>query len=69
MVAPSPPALVDPAPAPLPPCATSPRDATQVPAHVIELVGVMDAMTVVDLGSGDGYFLCPLSRASARAGA
>jgi predicted methyltransferase len=48
----------------LPPCAKDPqRDATQKPDHVVQLAGLSDAMTVVDLGSGSGYFLCWLSRA------
>src|SRR5690348_5906824 len=47
-----------------PPCAKDPqRDATQKPDHVMQLAGLGDAMTVVDLGSGSGYFLCWLSRA------
>jgi predicted methyltransferase len=51
-------------PAPLPPCPKDPqRDATQKPDHVVQLAGLADAMTVVDLGSGSGYFLCWLSRA------
>ena len=48
----------------LPPCAKdAQRDATQKPDHVVQLAGLGDAMTVVDLGSGSGYFLCWLSRA------
>jgi predicted methyltransferase len=48
----------------LPPCPDLPaRDKTQKPDHVVQLVELSDAMTVVDLGSGDGYFLCRLSRA------
>ena len=56
----------DPAPAPTaaPPCPEDPkRDPSQKPAHVLRLVELADAMTIVDLGSGDGYFLCHLSRA------
>jgi len=30
---------------------------------VVQLAALSDGMTVVDLGSGDGYFLCRLSRA------
>jgi predicted methyltransferase len=57
------PPVVEP-PAPLPPCPKDPqRDATQKPDHVVQLAGLADAMTVVDLGSGSGYFLCWLSRA------
>jgi len=47
----------------LPPCPTDPRDREQLPDHVVQLVALSDGMTVVDLGSGDGYFLCRLSRA------
>jgi SAM-dependent methyltransferase len=47
----------------LPPCPTDPRDGEQLPDHVVQLVTLSDAMTVVDLGSGSGYFLCRLSRA------
>jgi SAM-dependent methyltransferase len=48
----------------LPPCPDLPaRDKTQKPDHVVQLVELSDAMTVVDLGSGDGYFLCRLSPA------
>jgi len=47
----------------LPPCPTDPRDGEQMPDHVVRLVGLSDGMTVVDLGSGNGYFLCRLSRA------
>ena len=47
----------------LPPCPTGPGDAVQMPDHVLELVDLGDAMTVVDLGAGEGYFLCRLSRA------
>lgn len=47
-----------------PPCPPDPgRDARQKPDHVMKLVDLSSAMTVVDLGSGDGYFLCWLSRA------
>jgi len=47
-----------------PPCPEEPRrDRRQLPDHVIELVDIAPAMTVVDLGSGSGYFLCRLSRA------
>jgi predicted methyltransferase len=60
VVAPAPP----PAPAVvLPPCPADPRDSEQLPDHVVQLVTLSDAMTVVDLGSGSGYFLCRLSRA------
>ena len=52
-----------PAPVVLPPCPTDPRDSEQLPDHVVQLVALSDAMTVVDLGSGSGYFLCRLSRA------
>lgn len=47
----------------LPPCPADPRDHEQLPDQVIQLVALSDGMTVVDLGSGDGYFLCRLSRA------
>lgn len=63
---PVPPAEAAPTPAPapaLPPCPTDPRDREQLPDHVVQLVALSDAMTVVDLGSGSGYFLCWLSRA------
>jgi SAM-dependent methyltransferase len=57
------PRTVEPEAAP-PPCPGDPqRDATQKPGEVLKLAGVSDAMTVVDLGSGSGYFLCWLSRA------
>jgi predicted methyltransferase len=47
-----------------PPCPDDPRrDPHQKPDHVVTLVQLSEAMTVVDLGSGDGYFLCRLSRA------
>lgn len=39
------------------------RDGRQKPDHVLQLVELSDGMTVVDLGSGEGYFLCRLSRA------
>jgi predicted methyltransferase len=46
------------------PCPKDPqRDATQKPDEVMHLVEASDSMTVVDLGSGSGYFLCWLSRA------
>jgi predicted methyltransferase len=46
------------------PCPDDPgRDGRQKPDHVIQLMALSDGMTVVDLGSGDGYFLCRLSRA------
>lgn len=45
------------------PCKSSPRDKRQLPDHVVELAELADAMTVVDLGSGDGYFLCHFSHA------
>jgi predicted methyltransferase len=49
---------------PAPPCPTDRnRDPNQKPAHVVEHLELADAMTVVDLGSGSGYFLCHLSRA------
>jgi predicted methyltransferase len=35
----------------------------QKPDEVVKLVGLSASMTVVDLGSGSGYFLCWLSRA------
>jgi predicted methyltransferase len=58
---------VQPAAAPvaaLPPCPTEPRrDRDRRPDDVVQLAQLSDAMTVVDLGSGDGYFLCRLSRA------
>ena len=66
---PSPVALAPDAPAPpepfvaLPPCPADPRDSEQMPDHVVQLVALSDGMTVVDLGSGNGYFLCRLSRA------
>ena len=44
-------------------CPASPRDTRQLPDHVVKLAELADAMTVVDLGSGDGYFLCHFSRA------
>jgi predicted methyltransferase len=50
-------------PAPPPPCPASPRDKIQKPDHVIALAGIAPGMTVVDLGAGDGYFTCHLSRA------
>lgn len=39
------------------------RDVHQKPDHVVELAQLSEAMTVIDLGSGSGYFLCRLSRA------
>lgn len=46
------------------PCPDDPeRDGRQKPDHVLQLVALSDGMTVVDLGSGSGYFLCRLSRA------
>ncbi|NJL28840.1 MAG: methyltransferase domain-containing protein [Thermoanaerobaculia bacterium] len=39
------------------------RDAWQKPAHVVELMKVAPGMTVVDLGTGTGYFLPYLARA------
>jgi SAM-dependent methyltransferase len=39
------------------------RDERQKPDHVVHLVDLADSMTVVDLGSGSGYFLCRLSHA------
>lgn len=39
------------------------RDARRMPDHVVRLLELSPAMTVVDLGAGDGYFLCRLSRA------
>jgi len=60
----APEALAPPEPvAALPPCPADPRDGEQMPDHVVQLVALSDGMTVVDLGSGDGYFLCRLSRA------
>jgi predicted methyltransferase len=53
----------EPATPPPPPCPSDQRDGEQMPDHVVQLVGLSDAMTVVDLGSGSGYFLCRLSRA------
>lgn len=48
----------------MPPCPEDPgRDGRQMPDHVLELVELSAGMTVVDLGSGEGYFLCRLSRA------
>jgi SAM-dependent methyltransferase len=48
----------------LPPCPDDPqRDAEQKPDHVVGLAELSGSMTVVDLGSGNGYFLCRLSRA------
>lgn len=48
----------------LPPCPNEPqRDREQKPADVVQLAELASAMTVVDLGSGDGYFMCRLSRA------
>ena len=66
--APSPPVVWHAPPAPVPapaaPCPDNPkRDPQQKPAHVIDLIDLADGMTVVDLGSGEGYFLCRLSRA------
>jgi SAM-dependent methyltransferase len=53
-----------PEPAPPPPCPPNrDRDPIQKPAHVLALAGITDAMSVVDIGAGDGYFLCHLSRA------
>jgi predicted methyltransferase len=47
-----------------PPCPSEPRrDEHQKPDHVVALMELSEAMTVVDLGSGNGYFLCRLSRA------
>jgi predicted methyltransferase len=46
-----------------PPCPEAPRDKHQMPDHVVELAELAPAMTVIDLGSGDGYFLCRFSRA------
>ena len=46
-----------------PPCPEAPRDKQQMPDHVVKLAELAPAMTVIDLGSGDGYFLCPFSRA------
>lgn len=58
-----PPPAVEPAPA-QPPCPSDRgRDEHQKPDHVVQLVDVSDSMTVVDLGSGSGYFLCRLSHA------
>jgi predicted methyltransferase len=63
-VAPAPEAPAPPAPVvALPPCPADSRDSEQLPDHVVQLVALSDGMTVVDLGSGDGYFLCRLSRA------
>jgi predicted methyltransferase len=46
------------------PCPEDPeRDGRQQPDRVVQLVELSDGMTVVDLGSGSGYFLCRLSRA------
>jgi predicted methyltransferase len=53
-------ATVEPA---APPCPAHPRDGGQKPDHVVGLLELSEAMTVVDLGSGSGYFLCWLSRA------
>ncbi len=48
----------------LPPCPDDPtRDVHQKPDHVVQLLALSASMTVVDLGSGSGYFLCRLSRA------
>ena len=59
----APPPTVEPA-ADLPPCPSDrSRDEHQKPDHVVKLVDLSDSMTVVDLGSGSGYFLCHLSRA------
>lgn len=61
-----PPAAPEPPAAPaaaLPPCPTNPRDSEQRPDDVVQMAALSDAMTVVDLGSGSGYFLCRLSRA------
>ena len=67
------PSASEPAPEPPPPaeptetsspCPDDPeRDGRQKPDHVLQLVALSDGMTVVDLGSGSGYFLCRLSRA------
>lgn len=45
-----------------PPCPGDARDSRQKPEHVLQLMQLSDAMTVVDIGSGSGYFLCWLSR-------
>src|SRR5688572_28210349 len=52
------PSIVEP-----PPCPKDSRDPRQKPEHVVQLMQLSDAMTVVDVGSGSGYFLCWLSRA------
>jgi predicted methyltransferase len=46
-----------------PPCPEAPRDKRQLPGEVVQLAELAPAMTVIDLGSGDGYFLCWFSRA------
>lgn len=66
--APAAPSVVEPPPPepapPLPPCPKdAQRDATQKPDQVMQLLALSPSMTVVDLGSGSGYFLCHLSRA------
>jgi predicted methyltransferase len=58
-----PPADAVPIAAPSPCPSDRSRDETQKPDHVVHLVDLSDSMTVVDLGSGSGYFLCRLSRA------
>jgi predicted methyltransferase len=56
-------APAEPVPA-LPPCPGDPqRDEHQKPDHVVQLAELAESMTVVDLGSGSGYFLCRLARA------
>jgi predicted methyltransferase len=58
------PAPGTPEPAAEAPCPEDPaRDGHQKPDHVVQLMQLSDGMTVVDLGSGNGYFLCRLSRA------
>src|SRR5690349_7340605 len=39
------------------------RDAWQKPGHVVTLMAIGPAMTIVDLGAGTGYFEPHLSRA------
>jgi predicted methyltransferase len=60
--APPPPIAEPTAPAPEP-CPESKRDTSQNPSYVVGLLAITPGMTVVDVGSGDGYFLCWLSRA------
>jgi Zn-dependent M28 family amino/carboxypeptidase len=66
--APPPPAAPEPV-VELPPCKPEPRrDARQLPGDVVAMLELSPGMTVVDLGSGSGYFLCHLAHAVAARG-